>query len=49
MSDLTDNLDVRCWSARDLLQLVAAARQVRNPLAFIADALLDAAEDDDRA
>ena len=42
-TDLTANLDERCWSARDLLGLIAAAREarVRDPLGYISDAVLD--------
>lgn len=42
MSDtLTANLDEPCYSVRDFLVLVAAAKGARKPLDAVADALLD--------
>lgn len=43
MNDLTETLDLPCWSARDVLTLVAAVRlqAERDPLGALADCVLD--------
>lgn len=41
MTIVTDNLDEKCYSLRDFLSLVAAARLARTPLEDVADRLLD--------
>ena len=43
MTTATDALDLRCWSARDLLTLISAARGIgaRDPLGLVADRVLD--------
>ncbi|MDR7253721.1 hypothetical protein J2X46_002711 [Nocardioides sp. BE266] len=38
---IADNLDERCYSLRDFLALVAAARLERTPIDNLADRLLD--------
>lgn len=38
---VTDNLDDRCYSLRDFLSVIAAARLARHPLDDVADRLLD--------
>ena len=43
MTELTANLDDKCWSLRDFLELVAAAREARVPLSDVTDRLLDLA------
>lgn len=37
----TDNLDEVCWSARDLLAVMAAARKQREPIGAVIDKPLD--------
>ena len=41
MSDLTANLDEPCYSLRDFLAVIAAARSERHPLDVVVDRLLD--------
>lgn len=38
---ITDNLDEKCYSLRDFLAVIAAARLARHPLDDVADRLLD--------
>lgn len=38
---VTDNLDEKCYSLRDFLAVIAAARLARHPLDDVADRLLD--------
>lgn len=47
MTDLAvaDNLDERCYSLRDFLSVIAAARLARHPLDDVADRLLDMVTD----
>lgn len=40
---VTQNLDERCYSLRDFLAVIAAARLARHPLDDVADRLLDMA------
>lgn len=38
---VTDNLDEHCYSIRDFLAVIAAARLARHPLDDVVDRLLD--------
>ena len=42
---ITDNLDEKCYSLRDFLAVIAAARLARHPLDDVADRLLDLVTD----
>jgi hypothetical protein len=39
--EITANLDEKCYSIRDFLAVIAAARLARHPLDDVADRLLD--------
>lgn len=41
LATTTENLDERCYSLRDFLAVIAAARVARHPLEDVADRLLD--------
>lgn len=43
---LTANLDEPCYSLRDFLAVIAAARLARHPLDDVVDRLLDMVADD---